>query len=175
MEYRTSWKNRYNRIQKQRSRMWQELLKPEMNPEWLIKRPKSHLWAIDEIIRHMLASEIRYIQQSFNPETLQIPESVPAQWVGNVFFRIEERDHVKIHRLKDISITIENESVRLLDSPNEEFEKIVKAPWGEEMKVFELLEAFYVHEHYHRGQVLFILNFFRGIPEEVKVQINQKA
>lgn len=155
--------------------MWQDLFKPEVKDEWLGQRPKEHLWAIDEITRHMLASEVRYIHQSFNPEITQFPESVPAQWVGDRIFRLEERNHVKIKRLKDISIAIENESVRLLDAPNEGFEKKVKAPWGEEMKVFELLEAFYIHEHYHRGQVLFILNFFRGIPKEVKVQSNQKV
>ena len=128
MEYRTSWKNKYNRIQKQRSRMWQELFKPEVNPEWFIKRPKDHLWAIDEIIRHMLASEIRYIQQSFKPETLQIPESVPAQWVGNVFFRIEERDHIELKRLKDIADSIEDETMKLLDSSNETYEQLTQAP-----------------------------------------------
>jgi uncharacterized damage-inducible protein DinB len=173
MEYRSVWKNKYKRIQAGRSRMWQALLQSEVNAEWLIKRPKENLWAIDEIIRHLLASEIRYIHQSFKPETQQIPESVPAQWVGNVFFRLEERDHIELKRLKEIADSIEDETMKLLDSSTETYEQLTQAPWGEEMKVFELLESYYDHENYHRGQVLFILNFFRGIPKEVEEKIKK--
>ncbi len=170
-EYQIIWRERYKRIQNQRLAMWKELTNPEVEPEWIITRPKPHQWAIDEIIRHMLASEIRYIHQSFNPNALQINEDVPAQWVGTRFFRIEEAPHVNLERLQELSLSIEHDTVKLLDSPNEAYEKTVRAPWGEEMKVFELLEAFYDHEQYHRGQVYLLLNLFRGVPKIIESQI----
>ncbi|MFX0183468.1 MAG: DinB family protein [Candidatus Hodarchaeota archaeon] len=170
-EYRIIWKKRYERIQNQRSRMWQELNNREINQEWLITRPKPSQWAIDEIIRHMLASEIRYIHQSFDPSVSQISEAVPAQWVGTKFFRLEESNHVSLDRLQELSVSIENETVKMLDSPNEAYEKVVKAPWGEEMMVFKLLEAFYDHDQYHRGQLYLLITFFRGLPRIIKSQI----
>jgi uncharacterized damage-inducible protein DinB len=173
--YYTDWKKRYIRVQNHRIAMWKDLCNPEVKPDWIITRPKKHQWAIDEIIRHMLASEIRYIHQSFNPDIIQINEAVKAQWVQNRFFRIKEDNHVKLERLKEISLSIENETVKYLDSPNEAYEKKVKAPWGEEMKVFELLEAFYTHEFYHQGQVYCLLTLFRGLPKIIESQITQKT
>ena len=170
-EYRIIWKKRYERIQNQRSRMWKELNNREVNHEWIITRPKPPQWAIDEIIRHMLASEIRYIHQSFNPSVFQISEAVPAQWVGTKFFRLEEGNHVSLDRLQELSLSIEKETVKLMDSPNEAYEKVVKAPWGEEMMVFKLLEAFYDHDQYHRGQEYLLLTFFRGLPKIIESQI----
>lgn len=173
-QYQTDWKKRYNRIQNHRKAMWKDLCNPEIEHDWLITRPTKFQWAIDEIIRHMLASEIRYIHQSFNPDILQINEAVAAQWVRDKFFRLKEDTHVNIERLKGILSSIENETVRYLDFPNEAYEKQVKAPWGEKMNVFELLEAFYTHEFYHQGQVYFILTFFRGIPNIIKSQLNKE-
>jgi len=170
-EYRVEWIKRIKLIQKQRKTMWNELHNPEVDPEWIIKRPTTHQWAIDEIIRHMLASEIRYIHQSFNPNIPQLDEAVPAQWVRNRFFRLEENKHVKLERLKELSLSIESETDKLLESSNIAYEKMTTAPWGEEMKVFEFLEAFYTHEFYHQGQVFFILTFFRGIPKVIKSQL----
>lgn len=169
--YRSNWKKRYNRIQRHRVRMWNDLLNSEIKPEWIITRSTPHQWAIDEIIRHMLASEIRYIHQSFNADALQINEAVAAQWVSDRFFRIKEENHVKVERLKEISQPIEVETIKYLDFPNESYEKKVKAPWGEEMKVFELLEAFYSHEFFHQGQVYFLLTYFRGIPKIIQSQM----
>ena len=170
-EYRVEWIKRFKHIRKQRETMWNELHNPEVDPEWIIKRPTTHQWAIDEIIRHMLASEIRYIHQSFNPNIPQLDEAVPAQWVKNRFFRLEEKTHVKLKRLKEIALSIESETVKFLDSSDKAYEEKTKAPWGEEMKVFELLETFYTHEFYHQGQVFFILTYFRGLPIVIKSQL----
>ncbi len=120
-------------------------------------------------------TEIRYIHQSFNPDIIQIKEAVAAQWVNDRFFRLKEDTHVNIERLKEIFSSIENKTVKYLDSPNVAYEKQVKAPWGEKMKVFELLEAFYTHEFYHQGQIFCLLTFFRGLPEVIKSQINQET
>ncbi len=171
--YRFNWKKRYQRIQNRRIRMWNDLHNPEIKPEWIITRSTPHQWAIDEIIRHMLASEIRYIHQSFNTDVLQIDEAVAAQWVSDRFFRIKEEKHVKVEQLKEISQSIESETIKYLDFPNESYEKMVKAPWGEEMKVFELLEAFYSHDFYHQGQVYFLLTYFRGIPKIIQSQMKK--
>ena len=173
MDYRALWNMRYNRIQNYRKRMWKDLLSPEVKPEWIITRLTPPQWAIDEIIRHMLASEIRYIHQSFNTDALQIKEAVGAQWVSESFFRIKEGDHVSIERLKGISLSIEADTGKYLDFPNDSYEETVKAPWGEEMKVFELLESFYTHDFYHQGQVYSLLTYFRGIPKIIQSQINQ--
>ncbi|MFX1284650.1 MAG: DinB family protein [Promethearchaeota archaeon] len=170
-EYKIIWKKRYERIENQHSIMWNELSKSEVEEKWIITRPKPYQWAIDEIIRHMLASEIRYIHQSFNLQSPQIAEAVPAQWVGNRFFRLEEANHVGLERLKELASTTEKETKILLDSPNAAYEKKVQAPWGEEMKVYELLEAFYDHEQYHRGQVYLLLTYFRGLPKEIESQL----
>ena len=87
-DFLSLWKKRYNRIQSYRIRMWDDLLNSEVKIEWLITRLTPHQWAIDEIIRHMLASEIRYIHQIFNADVLQIEEAVGTQWVNKNFFRI---------------------------------------------------------------------------------------
>jgi uncharacterized damage-inducible protein DinB len=169
--YRINWKQRYAYVQNHRIVIWKDLCNLEVKPEWIIKRPTKNQWAIDEILRHMFASEIRYIHQSFNPGSLQINEAVAAQWVKERFFRLKENNHVNLKRLKEIALSIENETIKLLDSPNQAYEKRVKAPWGEEMKVFNLLEAFYTHEFYHLGQVYCLLTFFRGLPEIIKSKI----
>ena len=173
IDYQTLWKKRYNRVQSYRIRMWDDLLNSEVKSKWLITRLTPHQWAIDEIIRHMLASEIRYIHQSFNADVLQIKEAVGAQWVNKNFFRIKEEAHVNVDRLKEIATSIEGETRKYLESPIESYEKMVKAPWGEEMKVFELLESFYTHDFYHQGQVYSVLTYFRGIPKIIQSQMNQ--
>ena len=69
-------------------------------------------------------------------------------------------------KLPEVFSDVENTTMRLLESSKQEdYEKIVRAPWGEEMKLYDLLEAFYDHENYHRGQVYFIVNHFRGVPK----------
>lgn len=128
-EYRVEWIKRFKHIRKQRETMWNELHNPEVDPEWIIKRPTTHQWAIDEIIRHMLASEIRYIHQSFNPNIPQLDEAVPTQWVRNRFFRLEEKTHVKLKRLKEIALSIESETVKFLDSSDKAYEEKTKTPW----------------------------------------------
>jgi uncharacterized damage-inducible protein DinB len=153
--------------------MWNDLLDPEVKSEWIITRLTPYQWAIDEIIRHLLASEIRYIHQSFNDDVHQIEEAVGAQWVGKSFFRIKEEVHVNVERLKEIALSLEGDTRKYLDFPNESYKKTVKAPWGEEMKVFELLESFYTHDFYHQGQVYSLLTYFRGIHKIIQSQINQ--
>ncbi|MFW9998160.1 MAG: DinB family protein [Candidatus Odinarchaeota archaeon] len=155
MDYRKNdWLKRYGLIQKSRDATWNDLstLKDE---KWIITRLKMYQWSIDEILRHMLASEIRYVHQGFDPELPQHSMAVPAQWVGEVFFRFEEKKHVRLKELKEAFPAVERKSLTLFkESVESDYEKVVKAPWGEEMTLHGLLEAFYLHEHYHRGRVI---------------------
>ncbi|UCE13765.1 MAG: DinB family protein [Candidatus Heimdallarchaeota archaeon] len=162
--YYSLWLNRYTRIQNNRKSMWSFLTQPDVKDEWITRRPKPFQWSIDEIIRHMIGSEIRYIHQSFDPTIIQHQSSVPAQWVGKAFFRFEEGDHVELTDLKAIYNSVEEKTLKLIASPDRTYEKVVKAPWGEEMPISELLESFYDHENYHRGQIYLIINFFRDSP-----------
>ncbi len=160
------WIERYNFLQKYRERMWNELSQPDIKPEWVITRPKPYQWSIDEVLRHMLGSEVRYIQQSLDPDISQHSAVVPAQWVGTVFFRFEEREHLELPELLDIFPAVESKSLQLLENATEkELQMIVEAPWKEKMSYHQLLEAFYAHEHYHRGQVHFLITYYRGPPK----------
>ncbi|MFX0090800.1 MAG: DinB family protein [Candidatus Hodarchaeota archaeon] len=159
------WFNRYQIVQKYRAEMWSYLSEPDVRPDWIVTRPRPYQWSIDEILRHMLASEIRYLHQSFDRTAPQTSAAVPAQWVGKKFFRFKEDPHVNLNELKELFPPVENKSINFLKTASEnDFEKIVEAPWGVKMPLYDLLEAFYVHEHYHRGQVHFIITNFRGPP-----------
>ena len=171
MEYNKLWSGRYKRIQDNRQRMWQFLQGSVIKDEWITKRPQPNLWSVDEIIRHMLASEIRYIHQSFNPSLPQSEIAVRAQWVGEIFFRIEEKEHVSLNKIIEDYESVEEGTLRLLNTTSENYGKMTKAPWGEEMPVYKLLESFYDHDNYHRGQIYLIINLFRKIPDFVRKKI----
>lgn len=168
--YCQDWMKRFKRIQNHRKKMWNDLNSPEVKSEWIITRVTPHQWSIDELIRHMLASEIRYIHQSFDPDAQQLKEAVAAQWVNERFFRLKEDDHVDLECLREIATSLEKKSVKLLDSPDKAYEKTARAPWGEEMNVCDLLEAYYTHEFYHQGQVYSLLTYFRGLPKVIESQ-----
>ena len=158
--------NRYKLLQNFRQTVWKDLSDSNFNQKWFIKRPSEHQWSIDELLRHMIASEVRYIQQSMDESIEQHPKGVPAQWVGNIFFRLEEKEHVNFEVLKEMFLEVEKESIEILEKLSEDdFEKIVKAPWGQELPYYDLLEVFFAHEHNHRGQVKFLITFYRGPPE----------
>jgi uncharacterized damage-inducible protein DinB len=165
--------NRYKVLQDFRSTVWKDLSDPSFKQEWFIKRPSEHQWSIDELLRHMLASEIRYIQQSVDDSIEQHPYGVPAQWVGNIFFRLEEREHVNLEDLKVIYPAVEKKSLEILQSMLEDdFYQSVRAPWGQDLPYIDLLDVFFAHEHGHRGQVKFLITSYRGLPEFVPKEEN---
>ncbi|MHA2249679.1 MAG: hypothetical protein ACXAD7_04915, partial [Candidatus Kariarchaeaceae archaeon] len=94
------WVDRYQQILQSRETLWSALLEKKVDPKWTVTRVKGHQWSIDEILRHMLASEIRYLQQPIDPAIEQYQFAVRAQWVGKVFFRFEELNHVALEDLK---------------------------------------------------------------------------
>ncbi len=165
MNSQSLWIKRHNLVQHYRSVMWDELSEPDMKEEWVNARPKPYQWSIDEILRHMLASEIRYVQQSIDESIPQNPHAVRAQWVGKVFFRTEETEHVGLSELKESFPPVESASLSLLENLSEiDFDMMVEAPWREKMPFYHLLERFHAHEHYHRGQVHFLITNYRGPP-----------
>ncbi len=158
--------SRYKLLLDFRSTVWKDLSDPAFNQEHFIKRPSEHQWSIDELLRHMAGSEIRYIQQSVDDSVEQHPIGVPAQWVGKVFFRLEEKEHVSLEELKEIFPVIEKKSLEILESlSDEDYKQMVKAPWGQDLLFHDLLDFFFAHEHQHRGQVKFLITFYRGLPE----------
>ncbi|WP_455140068.1 DinB family protein [Candidatus Hodarchaeum mangrovi] len=156
--YRKIWKGRYSRILRHRQQLWENLT--QFNEDEFKKRPKENLWSIDEILRHILGSEIRYIHQSFDPNRSQTDLSVRAQWVRNVFFRIEERVHYSLEEIKEKFLVTEDFSEHILEAEDSSYEKDTKAPWGEKMKIFQLLEEWYDHDNYHRGQIYYLINLY---------------
>lgn len=171
MTHKRYWIQQHERIVTKRKEMFQHLTREDFKEEWINKRPKEHLWSIDEILRHMLASEIRYVHQSFNQSIENIELGVPAQWVNEHFFRIEERNHYSLEKIVSAFSKAEETTKILLNTDDDQYEKIVKAPWGEKIPVYKLLESFNEHETYHRGQIFLLLNFFRGPPDFVKEKI----
>ena len=160
---------RYKLLLDFRKTVWNDLTDPSFNQEDFIKRPSEHQWSIDELLRHMLASEIRYIQQSIDTTIEQHPKGVPAQWVGKIFFRLEEREHVSFEEIREIFPVVEKKSLEILDNLIEEdYKQLVKAPWGQELPYYDLLDVFFAHEHQHRGQVKFLITYFRGPPEFIE-------
>jgi uncharacterized damage-inducible protein DinB len=165
---REYWLTQYQRVLKYRKEMWQHLDKYNLPDDLFTKRPKENLWAIDEVLRHMLASEVAYIHQKFDPSASPKEFGVGAQWVGNYEIKLKQLPHFILKDIQDISSRIKEKTLLYLNkSQEEEFLKKVKAPWGEEMTLFDLLEAFYTHEAYHRGQVHFLMNFL-GDPQGIK-------
>jgi len=157
---------RYKLLLDFRDTVWKDLSDPSFNQDWFIKRPSEHQWSIDELLRHMLASEIRYIQQSVDDSIEQHPFGVRAQWVGKIFFRLEELEHVSMKELKELYPVVEKKSLEIFQKMTEEdFLQIVRAPWGQDLPYIDLLEVYFAHEHAHRGQVKFLITNYRGLPE----------
>ena len=52
----------------------------------------------------------------------------------------------------------------LREAADLDYERPVKSPFGK-MKAVKLLEYWYDHEMYHRGQIYMTLNFFKGPPK----------
>ena len=157
--YRDYWQSQYNRVLKHRKELWQYLEKYNLSHELFIKRPKEHIWAIDEIFRHILASEVVYIHQKFESSASPKEFGVGAQWVGNYQINLKQHPHFTLNEIRYLSTKIQDQSQFYLENSKEsDFHKKVKAPWGEEMPFTELLESFYIHEAYHRGQIHYLLN-----------------
>lgn len=167
-KYKKTWLERYGRIVKQRQVLFKDLSRREIDSDWIVNRPTEHQWSIDEIIRHILAMEIRYVQQSFDPTRQAHPAGVRAQWQDfDVLIKLDEGTHYGIKDLKKFFPSVQVVSEELLrEASDMDFERNVKAPWGEKLKVRNLLEAWYDHEQYHKGQIYHVLNYFRGPPEK---------
>ncbi len=157
--YQSYWKTKYALLVKNREKIWYHLKMYDLSPEQFNRRPKPHLWSIDEVLRHMLASEVMYIHQKID-HSIDHPEfGVGAQWVGEYILKTGESTHYTLTDIEEIAGEITEKTKQLLNSVNEPvFEKTVKAPWGEEMSFNTLLENFYYHEAYHCGQVHYLMN-----------------
>jgi uncharacterized damage-inducible protein DinB len=135
---------------------------PEFQAEWFITRIKPHIWAMDEIYRHMLASEIFYIHSKFEEMTLEKEWSVGAQWVGDRQFGFKEGKHFSRKQLFELTTQIENKSQQYLKQLTvEDLKRRITAPWGEEMSLKEIVNHCFEHDHNHRGQIQFLITFFQ--------------
>ena len=120
MDLQEVFTKRYKLLLDFRETVWNDLKDSSFNQDDFIKRPSEHQWSIDELLRHMLASEIRYIQQSVDQSVEQHPIGVPAQWVGKIFFRLEEREHVSLEEIVEIFPVVEKKSLEILENFTEE-------------------------------------------------------
>jgi uncharacterized damage-inducible protein DinB len=159
------WIDRYLRVQKIRDETFNDLGKPEIDQEWIIKRPNAYQWAVDEIIRHQLYIEIKYLQQSFDPTRTSHPVGVKAQWAEETIMNLEESEHVVLKDLKKLFPPVQVVSEELLrEAADLDYERPVKSPWGK-MKAVKLLDYWYDHEMYHRGQIYMTINLHKGPPK----------
>lgn len=162
----TYWVNRYKQLIQARNRIWTELGKSDIKDEWLATRLTKHQWSIDEVMRHALGSDIRYIHVPLNPLSEQHPQAVLAQWVGDVFFRFREDTHMNLEDLKAAFIKTEENSLKILEGLNEnDLSKMVEAPWKQMVTYESLIEHSLDHEMSHHGQIYFMLTYFRGPPK----------
>lgn len=166
--YSTFWKTQYIRLVSNREQLWSHLDMYNLSNQQFIQRPKTHLWSIDEILRHMLASEVMYIHQKFD-HSVPVPSfGVGAQWVGKYKLKTNEASHYSLIDIKNLACEITDKSVQFFNSAEDQiFQALVKAPWGEEMTFNELLEHFSYHEAYHCGQVHYLMNLI-GDPLQVE-------
>ncbi|MCY3412510.1 MAG: DinB family protein [Candidatus Heimdallarchaeota archaeon] len=157
------WRNRYNKISQQRNALIQSL--NSLDKSWIMTRISSHQWSIDEILRHMLASEIVYIQQSIDPNTPMSNLAVRAQWVGDVFFRLEE-SHLDLQVIIDEYTLVENRSREIIAGlTDDKLAQRCKAPWGEELSYQQMIEHNLDHELGHLAQIKQILTYHQGLPK----------
>jgi uncharacterized damage-inducible protein DinB len=152
----------HRRVVLTRESLWKKLNNPNFQAEWFITRIKPHMWSIDEIYRHMLSSEIFYIHSKFGERKVPEEWGVGAQWVGDKQFGLKEDKHFSREQLYELTKQIEKESKTYLKEMTEiELQKIVNAPWGEEMTFNELIHHCFEHEHNHRGQIQFLITYFQ--------------
>lgn len=159
------WSERYTRLIGQRNALLDKIVDlPELST-----RPKPNSWAIDEILRHQLGSEVRYVHQVIDPSLPQSEFVVPAQWVGNILFRLEEREHPPFDAIRTEFERIQLISSQLFVSVTPDVEHlIVKAPWGVEVPAWMLLEHFFEHDLRHQGQISYLYTYFHGPPDFVE-------
>jgi uncharacterized damage-inducible protein DinB len=151
-----------------REQTWKLLHDKSFEDKWFIQRPTKHQWSIDEILRHMLANEVRYLQMPLNPDIEQHKLAVLAQWVGNILFRIKEGEHFSINIVQEGFEDVQNLSQNILeDLTEEDLNKEVKAPWGEMISYGSMLTDLFDHDQFHRGQVHHLITYFRGPPKFV--------
>jgi uncharacterized damage-inducible protein DinB len=161
------WLDRYQRLKKIRVAMFKELSKPYIEEEWITTRPTKHQWAVDEIIRHIIHSEVRYVQQSFDPTRNSHPVGVRTQWQDDTIIKLDESPHIGLSDLKKLFPPVEVVTEELLrEAADLDYERTVKTTWGEKMKVIKLLDYWYEHEHYHRGQIFWVITYFKGPPKD---------
>ena len=104
----------HKRVVSKREELWKKLNSPDFLAEWFINRIKPHMWSIDEIYRHMLASEIFYIHSKFGERRVPEEWGVGAQWVGDKHFGLKEKKHFSREWLYELTKQIENETVDYL-------------------------------------------------------------
>lgn len=156
---------RYDLVVVKRESVWRLLTSDEFDEAWFVSRPTTHQWAIDEILRHMLANEVRYLQMSHDPSIKQHALSVRAQWVGDILFRLEE-NHEPLDKIRNAFEEVQLVSKSIIDSLKEEdLMRQVKAPWGEMLEYWQMLDDLFDHDNFHRGQVIYLVTYFRGLPK----------
>lgn len=161
------WIDRYQRLKKTRDKVFKDLSNREIETEWLITRPNENQWSIDELIRHILFAEVRYVQQSFDPTRNSHPVGVRTQWMNDYVIKLNEGKHISLKDLKKLFPPVQVVTEELLrEAADLDYERTVKTSWGEKMKVVKLLDYWFEHEHYHRGQIYMTLTFFRGPPSD---------
>ncbi len=160
------YKKRYQIMKRRRETTFDILLNDDFREEWFIQRPSIHQWSIDEILRHMIGNEIRYLQQPLDNSIQQHEFAVRAQWVGNIFFRLEEGTHISRERLISEFKEIQNHSILLLDTLTDAIlDNFQKAPWGEILMIRDLITDLFDHDQFHRGQVHYLITYYRGLPQ----------
>lgn len=157
---------KYNQIISSRQKLWDDLEQIPEGQDWLTKRLSSHQWSIDEVLRHLLGSEIRYVQQPIEPTAEQYKGAVLAQWVGKIFFRFEENEHMELDELIEAFEETQKNTNKIINKWNENILNTqIEAPWREMIPYKDSVIHFLEHEMSHMGQVNFMLTYFRGPPE----------
>ncbi|MFW9779218.1 MAG: DinB family protein, partial [Candidatus Heimdallarchaeota archaeon] len=147
-----------------RRQLWKRLINSDFRPKWFATRIKPHMWAIDEIYRHMLGSEIFYIHSKFGERRVLEEWAVAAQWVGDRHFGLKESKHYSREELIKLTGPIAEKSQGYLqDLTESDLEKPVVAPWGEEMSFREIIHHCFEHDLQHQGQIQFLITYFRQL------------
>ncbi|MFW9855012.1 MAG: DinB family protein [Candidatus Thorarchaeota archaeon] len=154
----------HERVVIKRRQLWKKLKGPDFQPEWFMTRIKPHMWAIDEIYRHMLGSEIFYIHSKFGERRIRDEWAVGAQWVGDRHFGFKEKRHYSREELFELTGPVEQKSRDCLqDLTENDLGTPVMAPWGEEMTFREIIHHCFEHEHQHRGQIQYLITYFKQL------------
>lgn len=159
---RDYWMDQFYRLTKNREIFWKKISDPNFKEEWFSTRIHKDLWSIDEILRHMLASEKQYIHSKFDSTVSFGDWAVGAQWVGDRNFGLKEKPHMVLIDVKNLATEFEITTEEFLEiSSEKKFKEKVKAPWGDELPFYELLTRYFEHEDYHRGQINLLLTYFK--------------